>query len=50
MTENAIADRLATKPNTKVWLLDAVHLELDGPIAALLGPRYRLHGIFENTG
>jgi hypothetical protein len=41
VTEKTIADKLAIKPNTKVWLSDAVHLELDGSIATLLGPRYR---------
>jgi hypothetical protein len=32
VTENTIADKLATKPNTKVSLSDAVHLELGGLI------------------
>lgn len=36
MTEKTIADKLAIEPNTKVWLSDAVHLELDGSIATLV--------------
>lgn len=36
MTEKTIADKLAIEPNTKVWLSDVVHLELDGSIATLV--------------
>ena len=36
MTEKTIADKLAIESNTKVWLLDVVHLELDASIATLV--------------
>lgn len=36
MTEKTIADKLAIDPNTKVWLSDVVHLELDGSMATLV--------------
>lgn len=36
MTGKTIADKLAIEPNMKVWLSDAVRLELDGSIATLV--------------
>jgi hypothetical protein len=33
VTEKTIADEFAIDPNTKVWLSDVVHLELDGSMA-----------------
>jgi hypothetical protein len=30
VTEKTIADKLAIEPKPKIWLSDAVHLELDG--------------------
>ena len=36
MTAKTIADKFAIEPNTRVWLSDVVHLELDGSIATLV--------------
>jgi hypothetical protein len=37
VTEKTIADKLAIEPKTKVWLSDAVHLELAGELQRVSG-------------